>query len=90
MKKFNASIEELFSAEAEALTSNSADYIINQFQTNEQENTQHPAANNGRKQGSRTGNAAAFDPAIPGVPEGYSEESENDTGGSGSRPGKET
>lgn len=73
MKKFNASIENLFSAEAEALNSNSADSLIQKFQTNGQKETQHPTTNIGRNQESRTGNATAFDSTIPSVPEGYSE-----------------
>jgi hypothetical protein len=90
MGKFTASIEELFSAESEALTSNSANYIINQFQTNEQKETEYPTANIGRNQESGTGSATAFDPAISGVPEEHSTGSENDTASIGNCPCQKT
>lgn len=83
MSKFTNSLEELFSAEAEALTSNSADYLIQKFQTNEQE-TEHQAADAGTKPGSRKRNTAAIDQTIPGIPKGHSEGSKESAGSEGS------
>jgi hypothetical protein len=81
MSKFAASLDALFSAEAEALNSNSADYIINQFQTNErQEETKHQTANAGTKQGSRKRNAAPSHQAVACIPQGHSEGSEECAG----------
>jgi hypothetical protein len=74
MSKFAASLDALFSAEAEALNSNSADLLINQFQTSErQEETKHQTANNGRNTGSSQASAAPVDPIIPGVLQEHSE-----------------
>jgi hypothetical protein len=85
MKKFAASLDALFSAEAETLNSNSADLLIEKFQTVEKE-TQHQSTNAGTKPGSRKRNTAPVDPAIACIPQGHSEGSEECAGSEGGSP----